>query len=139
MYHRTLPNSFMMNTKLRILIIFSLVLSVVLAAKPTNACPSTVIPTSTTIPAEETKVRFIVYYNGDLSAVMNDKDSYIKTFMDVHNLKLISTFKIDEDNSGFTLEPKEKLEFPTELARKISLIDNVLMIEVAYIPVVSES
>lgn len=128
-----------MNTKLRILVIFFLVLSVVLSAKQANACVPTVTPTSTTTTPQETKVRFIVYYNGDLSAVMNDKDSYIKTFMDVYDLKLISTFKIDENNSGFTLEPKTPLDFPTEVAREISLMDNVLMIEVAHIPVTSES
>lgn len=122
-----------MNTKLRILIIFSLVLSVVLSTKQINACTPSVTPT--TIPAQETTIRFIVYYSGDLSAVMNDDDSYIKTFMDVYNLKLISTFNIDETNSGFTLEAQEVLEFPTEVAREMSLISNVLMIEVTHVPI----
>lgn len=126
-----------MNTKLRILLIFSLVLSVVLSAKGISAYTPPV--TTTTVPAQETKVRFIVYYDGDLSAVMNDKDSYIQTFISVHNLKVISTFEIDENNSGFTLEPQTKLEFPKEIAREISLMDNVLMIEVAHIPVTTES
>ena len=75
----------------------------------------------------------------ELSTIMNDNDSYIKTFMDVYDLKLISTFKIDENNSGFTLEAKGVLEFPTEVAREISLIDNVLMIEVTHIPTTKES
>ena len=129
-----------MNTKFRILVIFSIVLSVVLSAKGMNACASTITPEPTTIiPTQETKIRFIVYYNGDLSTVIKDKDSYIKTFMNVYDLKLISTFKIDEENSGFTLEPQKKLDFPREVAREISLIDNVLMIEIVHIPVTNES
>ncbi|MBL4651231.1 MAG: hypothetical protein JKY03_15985 [Aureispira sp.] len=123
-----------MNTKFRILIIFSLVLSVVLSAKQINAC--TPILTTITVPTQETTVHFIVYYSGDLSVVMQDKDSYIKTFMEVYDLRLISTFKIDEENSGFTLEAKKTLDFPTEVAREMSLIDNVLMIEVSHVPVI---
>ena len=126
-----------MNTKFRILLIFSLVLSVVLSTKQINACVST--PTSTTVPDQKVILRFIVYYSGDLSAVMNDKNSYIKTFMDVYNLKLISSFKIDENNSGFTLETKDALDFPIEVAREMSLIDNVLMVEVTHIPIPRES
>jgi hypothetical protein len=102
-----------------------------LSTKQINAC--TPVLTKTTVPTQETTVRFIVYYSGDLSAVMQDKDSYIKTFMEVYDLKLISTFKIDEENSGFTLEAKKTIDFPTEVAREISLIDNVLMIEVAHV------
>jgi len=120
--------------KFRVLIIFSLVLSVVLSTKQVSAC----IVTPTTVSVKET-IRFIVYYNGDLSIVMNDDDSYIKTFMEVYNLKLISTFKIDEMNNGFTLEAKEFLEFPTEVAKEMSLIDNILMIEVTHIPITRES
>ena len=125
-----------MNMKFRVLIIFSLVLSVVLSTKQVSACIPVVTPT--TVSAKET-IRFIVYYNGDLSTVMNDDDSYIKTFMEVYNLKLISTFKIDEMNNGFTLEAKEFLEFPTEVAKEMSLIDNILMIEVTHIPITRES
>lgn len=126
-----------MNTKFRILVIFFLVLSVVLSTKQINACTPTVTPT--TVPTNEKTVRFIVYYTGDISTVMNDNDSYFKTFMDVYNLKLISTFKIDETNNGFTLEAKDALDFPTEVAKEMSLIDEVLMIEVTYTPVTNES
>jgi len=126
-----------MNTKSRILIIFSVVLSVVLSTKQIKAYTPTVTPT--TVSAEKTTLHFIVYYSGDLSAVMNDKNSYMKTFMDVYNLKLVSTFKIDEDNGGFTLEATKELDFPKEVAREISLIDNVLMIEVSHVLVTAES
>jgi hypothetical protein len=111
-------------------------LSVVLSTKQINACTPSITPTA--IPAQETTLRFIVYYSGDLSVVMNDNDSYIKTFMEVYNLKLISTFNIDETNSGFTLEAQEVLEFPTEVAREMSLISNVLMIEVTHVPIIRE-
>jgi len=126
-----------MNTKSRILIIFSVVLSVVLSTKQIKAYTPTVTPT--TVSSEKTTLHFIVYYSGDLSAVMNDKNSYMKTFMDVYNLKLVSTFKIDEDNGGFTLEATKELDFPKEVAREISLIDNVLMIEVSHVLVTAES
>lgn len=130
-----------MNTNSRIPFIFFLVLFVVLSTKQIKAhTPSTrPVVTSTTIPTQETTTRFIVYYSGDLSLVMKDKNSYIKTFMEVYNLKLISSFKIDETNSGFTLEAQEVLDFPTEVAREMSLIDNVLMIEVRYVPTTRES
>jgi hypothetical protein len=109
----------------------------VLSTTQIKAYTPTVTPS--TVSSEKTTLHFIVYYSGDLSAVMNDKDSYIKTFMDVYHLKLVSTFKIDEENGGFTLEATEELDFPTEVAKEISLIDNVLMIEVAYVPVTAES
>lgn len=126
-----------MNTKFRILVIFSLVLSVLLSTKQIYACSSQA--SFITVPSPETSLRFIVYYNGDLSLVMNDNDSYMKTFMEVYNLELINTFKIDDTNSGFTLEAKEMIDFPKEVAREMSLINNVLMIEVAYVPISKES
>lgn len=126
-----------MNTKFRILVIFSLVLSVVLSTKQIYAYSP--IVSSTTVPSPKNTLRFIVYYSGDLSSVMNDNDSYMKTFMEVYNLELISTFKIDDINSGFTLEAKEAIDFPKEVAREMSLINNVLMIELAYVPVSKES
>ncbi|WMX15400.1 MULTISPECIES: hypothetical protein [unclassified Aureispira] len=127
-----------MNTKFRILVIFSLVLSVVFSTTKIYANTPTTTPT-TSVSEDKTTLRFIVYYSGDLSPVLNDKDSYMKTFMDVYNLTLISTFKIDETNSGFTLEAKEALDFPTEVAREISLITNVLMVEVTRVPTTRES
>lgn len=89
-------------------------------------------PRSTPIVLQDQPLRFIIYYNGNVSAVMNDKDSYLRTFMAIYNLELINTFEVDDVNKGFTLEASKIMELPNEIAKELSLIDDVLMIEVVH-------
>lgn len=74
--------------------------------------------------------RFIVYYEGDLTKLMGDKSSYLLSFLEAYSLELINTFEIDENNRGFTLLVKENGSIPTELARELSMIDGVVMVEI---------
>ena len=41
----------------------------------------------------------------------------------------------DDDTEGLVLDPLESIENPIEAAREISLIDNVLMVQIKEVPV----
>lgn len=97
---------------------------------------STSTPTTT---VEKNGWRFIVYYSGNLTETINDDDSYLKTFLAVYNLELVNTFQIDESNKGFTVEIKGAMESPPrEIAKELSLVDDVLMVEVIHPDLSSE-
>lgn len=96
----------------------------------------------TTLPTDELPIssperiakatRFVVYYVGDASKDLADPNSYLKTFMDVYELKVVNTFEVGKDNKGFTLQPKHPLDSPNETAKELSMIDGVMMIEIVY-------
>lgn len=116
-----------MTAKLRILLIITLLFSTTFYTNQVFA-NSTDMPTPTLV--EQEPLRFIIYYNGDISTMMNDNDSYLKTFMAVYNLELVNTFELNEFNKGFTLEAKTGMKSSNDVAKELSLINNVLMIEV---------
>jgi hypothetical protein len=76
--------------------------------------------------------RFVVYYTGDTQKDLENPNSYLSTFIEVYELKILNTFEFGEDAQGFTLQPKELLESSNETAKELSLIDGVMMIEVVY-------
>lgn len=112
---------------------FSIILSLFcvpsLVAQTTNPADNYIIPTSKQI-AQST--RFVVYYTGNTTKDLENPNSYLNTFMDVYELRVVNTFEFGEDAQGFTLQPKELLESPNETAKELSLIDGVMMIEVVY-------
>lgn len=75
---------------------------------------------------------FVVYYMGDPSSELDDPNSYLRTFMDVYQLKVVNTFEVTADSKGFTLQATEQLELPNVTAKELSLIDGVIMIEIVY-------
>lgn len=126
-----------METLQRILLVTTILFSTLIYGGQISA--HTITPSTSSNLVEQKPLRFIIYYNGDLTEIMKDNDSYLKTFMAVYDLELINTFEIDELNKGFTLESKEMIEFPNEVARELSLINNVLMVEVVNPDLISET
>lgn len=117
-----------------IAILFQLAL-ILLLASVTQAQVSTETsePTKTTV--NKTAVQhthFVVYYMGDPSSELDDPNSYLRTFMDVYELKVTNTFEVTKDSKGFTLQPQNFLDTPNVVAKELSLIEGVIMIEIAY-------
>lgn len=81
-------------------------------------------------PLTDNPLRFVVYYNGDAHQMMQDSNGYFKTFLDAYNLEIVNTFEIDVEHRGFTLEVKEGNYNANELAKEISVIEGVMMVEV---------
>lgn len=88
---------------------------------------------------EKQVLRFIVYHQGSFEEVMDSNDAALRTFLAVYDLHVANSFEINDDNKGFTLETNNTtgLSFE-EIARELSLIDAVLMVEVAF-PSLEES
>ena len=95
---------------------------------PTTFTSANTNLTPTTI--EQEPLRIIVYFNGDVDEVLKNKNSYLATFLETYNLEMVNTFELNEDNKGFTVEAKLPISDPLLLARELSMIENVIMIEV---------
>lgn len=78
----------------------------------------------------ENPVRFTVIYNGDLTQMTTDENSNFKILLETYALEIENPFEIDEQNKGFVLVPTTPLDEPIEVGREISLLDEVLMVEV---------
>ncbi|MFK7798677.1 MAG: hypothetical protein AB8E82_14600 [Aureispira sp.] len=114
---------------LTFLIILSLFCAPNLVAQTASPADDYIISTPEKI-AQST--RFVVYYTGNTQKDLENPNSYLNTFIDVYELRVVNTFEFGEDAQGFTLQPKELLESPNETAKELSLIDGVMMIEVVY-------
>lgn len=89
--------------------------------------------TETTVISDAAKyTSFVVYYMGDPTNELDDPNSYLRTFMDVYNLKVVNTFEVTADSKGFTLQATEHLDLPNVTAKELSLIDGIIMIEIVY-------
>ncbi len=85
--------------------------------------------TNPTIENEKDPMTYIVYFEGDMEEALNSNDSYMKTFIEVYDLEVLETFELDHGIKGFILvAPKDKY-VPSELAKEISLIKDVFMVE----------
>lgn len=70
-----------------------------------------------------------------------DRGEYAITGNDVldgllqsYNLEITQQFAIDDENEGIVIESKTALEDPIEAARKLSLVEHVLMVHVKEVP-----
>lgn len=79
---------------------------------------------------KENLVSFTVIYNGDLTQMTTDENSNFKVLIETYALKIEKPFEIDEENKGFVLVPTTPLAEPIEVGKEISLLDEVLMVEV---------
>ena len=108
------PKSFVTN----LLLFFFVFTSISLSAFTVNP-----------IDDEKDPITYIVYYEGDIEKALNSNDSYIKTFIEVYQLEVLETFELEHDIKGFVLvAPKDKY-VPSELAKEISMIKDVFMVE----------
>ena len=61
-------------------------------------------------------------------------DDQMNGLMESYNLQIIKQFAIDDSNEGIVMVPKSPLENPIETARKISMVDHVLMVHIKEVP-----
>lgn len=119
--------------RLIVLLIFLIALSLFcassLVAQTASPTDDYIIPTPEKI-AQST--RFVVYYTGNTQKDLENPNSYLNTFIEVYELRIVNTFEFGEEAQGFTLQPQKMLESPNETAKELSLIDGVMMIEVVY-------
>ena len=119
--------------RLIVLLAFSMILSLFCVS---NLVAQTASPTEEYLLSTPKKIaqstRFVIYYTGDTQKDLENPNSYLSTFLEVYELKVVNTFEFGEEAQGFTLQPKELLESPNETAKELSLIDGVMMIEVVY-------
>jgi hypothetical protein len=72
-----------------------------------------------------------VFHTGKFSITGDDN---LNGLMESYELSIVEQFAIDESNEGFVLEGSSILDEPVEAARKISLVDHVLMVQVKESP-----
>lgn len=104
--------------------ILDLMTSAVIAQSPTNR--AIVIDEV----KEEVKFSFSVIYVGDLDKIMLDENSDLRLLVDDYGFNLKSPFQIDEEMKGIVLESIQDLDDPIEVAKEISQIEEVIMVEV---------
>lgn len=61
-------------------------------------------------------------------------DDTFNGLMASYQLDIVQQFAIDEDNEGLVLEPNALLENPVEAARELSLVNDVLMVQIKEVP-----
>jgi hypothetical protein len=91
---------------------------------------------------EGKQVNLVVLYEADAPwAEIFNTGRYEETGDDTFNglmasyeLDIVQQFAIDEDNEGLVLEPSQLLKNPVEAARELSLIEDVLMVQIKEVP-----
>lgn len=62
-------------------------------------------------------------------------DNKLNKLLASYELKIVKQFSIDSNNKGLVLESSKELNDPVETARRLSLIEHVLMVNIKEIPV----
>lgn len=75
-------------------------------------------------------VQFIVYYDSDFEENLKDSSGYFKSFLDAYHLEIINTFEINASNKGFTLIVKEGIIDSYSLAKELSMVKGITMVEI---------
>lgn len=75
-------------------------------------------------------VRFTVIYNGDLNEMSTRDNSPLKALLEKYYLDITDPFEIDDENKGIILVPRIQLVDPILVGKEISLLEEVLMVEV---------
>jgi len=82
------------------------------------------------IPIENVdSISYIVYFEGDIEEALHSDNAYIKTFLEVYELEVHSTFEYEHNIKGFVLYAPKGQYIATELAKELSLIEDVYMVE----------
>lgn len=72
-----------------------------------------------------------VFATGKFDQTGNDN---LNGLMASYDLSIVKQFAIDDENEGFVLEPNATLDNPIEAARELSLVENVLMVQIKEVP-----
>lgn len=71
-----------------------------------------------------------VFDNADLTDATADLNKLLKS----HNLQIVKQFSIDHNNMGLVLEPKDPNGDPVEIARNLSMLKHVLVVNIKQVP-----
>lgn len=104
--------------------ILDLMTSAVIAQSPTHRAINTLKL------QEENRLSFSVIYVGNLDEIMMDEESDFRLMVDDYAFNLKRPFQIDGQLKGITLEVTQDLDDPIEVAKEISQIEEVMMVEV---------
>ena len=69
--------------------------------------------------------------NSNIEEVTND---YLNKLLASHNLQIVKQFSIDNNNMGLVLESTDPTGDPVEIARNLSMLEHVLMVNIKKIP-----
>jgi hypothetical protein len=61
-------------------------------------------------------------------------NSHLNGLIESYQLEIIKQFSIDQNNKGLVLQAAESLNDPIETARRLSLIEHVLMVNIKEVP-----
>jgi hypothetical protein len=75
-------------------------------------------------------VTFTVIHSGDIDQMSKSDESDFKALLEAYGLEMRESFDIDEENRGIVLVASSKLMAPIEVGKEISMVDQVLMVEV---------
>ncbi len=75
-------------------------------------------------------VAFSVVHNGDLAKMLTNKDSNFKALLETYGLQIKKRFEINESLNVVVLVPIMELENPMEVGNEISLLDEVLLVDI---------
>jgi hypothetical protein len=87
------------------------------------------MPSNPISPENRDSISYIVYFEGDVDEALHSDNAYIKTFIEVYQLELHKTFEYEHNIKGFVLFAPKNQYIATELAKELSLIEDVFMVE----------
>lgn len=61
-------------------------------------------------------------------------DAHLNELLLSHNLQIVKQFSIDHNNMGLVLESVDPMADPVEIARSLSMVEHVLMVNIKKIP-----
>lgn len=64
----------------------------------------------------------------------NSTDVNLNKLLESYNLQIVKQFSIDNNNMGLVLAPKDPNGDPVEIARNLSMVKHVLMVNIKKIP-----
>jgi|GEM_PF-6392440 len=73
-----------------------------------------------------------VFGTGDYSQTGNDQ---FNELLASHNLLIVQQFEVDDMSEGLVLAPNATVDSPVEVARELSLIQDVMMVQLKEVPV----
>lgn len=73
---------------------------------------------------------FIVYYESDSEPIIQDSCGYFRSFLDAYHLEIVNTFEINKSNKGITLVVKQGTVDSYNLAKELSMIKGITMVEI---------
>ncbi|WCL81427.1 hypothetical protein PPO43_15735 [Saprospira sp. CCB-QB6] len=72
-----------------------------------------------------------VFSTGDYSQTGNDQ---FNELLASHNLLIVQQFEVDDMSEGLVLAPNANVDSPVEVARELSLIQDVMMVQLKEVP-----